>query len=189
MKRSEKSDPPLCLIVVLYVETQSEEQGEDRVHLARQQPPHEAFGRPFEPFDECAVEREPRPVEVEVLAGVDQDDAGDGDAAECVGDMDACVRESGGSVHGIAGKDMERPGPRLRGRTVGCVPLFADDGLEFLDRDGDLAVAEHSAPLLRHEDVVLDADAAEVAVGLQGVVVHDPPCRDPRRGTCRSAPG
>ena len=52
--------------------------------------------------------------------------------------------------------------------------LPAYDCFELLDRDGYLLVAQHTAPALRHKDVVLDADAAEVAVAFQGVVIDDP---------------
>ena len=51
--------------------------------------------------------------------------------------------------------------------------LFAHDAFQFFDRDGDFPVADDAAARLRHEDVVLDADAAEIAVGIQRVVVDD----------------
>ena len=51
--------------------------------------------------------------------------------------------------------------------------LPAHCGFEFLDRDRNFPVTQHAAALFGDQNVVLDADAAEVAVGLQRVVVHD----------------
>ena len=44
--------------------------------------------------------------------------------------------------------------------------LLSDHGLELLDRDGYLFVSEDAASVVRHDQVVLDADSSEVAVGV-----------------------
>ena len=45
--------------------------------------------------------------------------------------------------------------------------LATDDGFQLIDRDGDALVAsDHAAARFGDDDVVLDADAAEIAVSL-----------------------
>ena len=51
--------------------------------------------------------------------------------------------------------------------------LSTNYGLQLLDRYRNLLVADDAATLVGNDDVVLDAYAAEVAVGLQLVVVYD----------------
>ena len=59
--------------------------------------------------------------------------------------------------------------------TVGWLPAAADDLLELVDGDGNLAVAEQPAPAVGHEQIVLDAHTAEIAVGFEPLEVDDTP--------------
>ena len=74
----------------------------------------------------------------------------------------------------FSGRGPQEPRQALRSVPRG---LFSDHGFQLLDRHGDLAVAQHAVALVGDQQVVLDADAAEVAVALQPVVVDDSPVK------------
>ena len=92
---------PLCLVVALDEEAQPEQQCEDGVHLARKQESQHIGHGLFPAAESGAGQVEGAPVEVEMLAGVKQDDPCHGDAAQCVGHFDTGVGSVCRAVHGI----------------------------------------------------------------------------------------
>ena len=88
----------LLLVVVHDKETQSEEHGEDAIHLAREQPGKDV--------GYCLVAGQRMDYgllrkNIKVLNGVIQDDARHSDSSQGIGHVNACVREFTGCIHAI----------------------------------------------------------------------------------------
>ena len=60
-----------------------------------------------------------------------------------------------------------------------AICLFAYYRLQLVDRHGQQLVAYEAAAVRRDQYVVLDTDAAEIAVGVERIVVYYTPCRSP----------
>jgi len=65
--------------------------------------------------------------------------------------------------------------PAVGKRTTVRIRLPADDGFQLFDRHGDRTVAEDAAAGVGHQQVVFDADAAEIEIAAAQQVVDDDP--------------